>query len=437
MVGQSNSNLWFVEAEQLGGFGPAIGRGGVWVDEPVAAGTYSDPFFLAGFDRRLAHIRHDAGRPITFSFEVDPDGTGRWRPLTEVTVPASGYAYYLFDEDLDAEWVRVKPDASCERVTLVYQLTDRDARSPAIDPAFSGLARPGEPFTTGILRPRGENRGTLQFAATQVTDDGRAERIGYYEVGPDMKLVRVDDPDAHRMLVEGFSVGDPVFTMDASSLIMIDPAGRRYRMPKGDPALQQPTAAGWPRPIREVVTERSLFNSQGHLYELPRDNSGGFAKIRPVATSDRQIMDMCSWRGLLVLAGLALDAPEDPHVVRSEDDRVALWFGTIDDLWRLGKPRGEGGPWMRTAVRAGVPSDPYLMTGYDHKQLRLSHTGEAPVVFEVEVDLTGDGAWAPYRSIEVQPGQVVTHPFPEGFNAYWVRLRASRDVTATAQLSYS
>ena len=46
----------------------------------------------------------------------------------------------------------------------------------------------------------------------------------------------------------------------------------------------------------------------------------------------------------------------------------------VDDLWRLGKPRGIGGPWKNTEVKAGEPSDPYVMTAYDRKQVNL--TGE-------------------------------------------------------------
>jgi hypothetical protein len=148
-------------------------------------------------------------------------------------------------------------------------------------------------------------------------------------------------------------------------------------------------------------------------------------------------MDLCSWRGLLVLAGVAADAPAGPHVVRSDDGRCALWFGVVDDLWQLGKPRGEGGPWQDTPVRAGQPSDPYLMTGYDRKELALSHAGGRPVRFAVEVDLTGDGDWAPYQTFDVEPGRPLAHQFPDGFNAYWVRVTASADVPATAQLRYS
>jgi len=108
----------------------------------------------------------------------------------------------------------------------------------------------------------------------------------------------------------------------------------------------------------------------------------------------------------------------------------------VDDLWRFGKPRGHGGPWLETAVKAGEPSDPYLMTGYDEKRLRLSHAERQTVTLRVEVDPTGSGVWRPYRSFAVKPGATVKHTFPESFHAYWVRVVADRDGRATAQLEY-
>ena len=33
--------------------------------------------------------------------------------------------------------------------------------------------------------------------------------------------------------------------------------------------------AGWPRGIREVMTERKIFNAHGTFYELPNPTSGG------------------------------------------------------------------------------------------------------------------------------------------------------------------
>jgi hypothetical protein len=189
--------------------------------------------------------------------------------------------------------------------------------------------------------------------------------------------------------------------------------------------------------MREVCTERDLLNCAGSFFEVPAENAGGIAKLRPIATHNRRIHDFASWRGLVVMSGIAADAPAaNRHIVRSEDGRVSLWVGAVDDLWGLGKPVGEGGPWKDAAVVADQPSDPYLMTGYDHKTLTLSHQASQPARFRVEVDLTGSGKWVPYTTIDVPAGQTVTHRFPEGYQAYWLRVVSNLSTTATAWLVY-
>jgi hypothetical protein len=224
--------------------------------------------------------------------------------------------------------------------------------------------------------------------------------------------------------------------VDAASVLFVDDAGKRWRLPKGDAALDSPGPLGEARADREVCTERDLFNAHGTFYELPAENAGGFARIRPIATHNRRIHDYCSYRGLLVMSGVSSAAAASPHIIRSDDGQVALWVGAVDDLWHLGKPRGSGGPWQNSTVNAGVPSDPYLMTGYDRKRVRLAHTHLQSVCIRVEADISGAGNWLVYREFEVKPGQSVEHVFPEAFGAYWVRVVASADTTATAQFTY-
>jgi hypothetical protein len=106
-------------------------------------------------------------------------------------------------------------------------------------------------------------------------------------------------------------------------------------------------------------------------------------------------------------------------------------------LWQFGKPSGWGGPWWDTQVRANEPSDPYLMTGYDHKCLHLSHQAGASVTFTVEVDFLGVGGWKSYARIPVEAGGYAHHEFPAGFSAHWVRVAADRECRATAQFVYT
>lgn len=223
---------------------------------------------------------------------------------------------------------------------------------------------------------------------------------------------------------------------DAASVLVVED-GKRYRLPRNG-AYEAPGPFGAPRICREVVTERDLFNVHGTFFELPARNAGGFAKIRPLATHNLALHDYASFRGMLVLTGIEAAAPGGPneHIIRSEDGACAVWASVIDDVWKLGKPRGEGGPWKETAVEANAPSDPYLMTGYDRKTLTLSHAAGEAVTFTVEVDPDGTGLWCAYKTVTVEPGKTETHRFPEGFSAYWVRVKADRAAKATAWLTY-
>ena len=72
---------------------------------------------------------------------------------------------------------------------------------------------------------------------------------------------------------------------------------------------------------------------------------------------------------MLTLSGIRKDARTSNSVYMNKEKTAGLWFGSIDDLWKLGKPVGHGGPWMNTLVKSGAMSDPYLMTGYDKKTL--------------------------------------------------------------------
>lgn len=250
-----------------------------------------------------------------------------------------------------------------------------------------------------------------------------------------MQLRRVEDGQAHQWLKKNMAIPQAVLSVDAASVLYIDDSGRRWRLPKGDPAFDDLTGAGQLRIDREVVAERDLFNCHGTFYELPAENAGGFAKIRPITTHNRRIMDYCSYRGLLVLTGIQGGAG-NRHIIRSDDGEAALWVGVVDDLWKLGKVVGRGGPWKDSPVKADAPSDPYLMTGYDAKRLTLWHAHPQTVAMRVEVDITGDGHWVTYRSFAVAPGTATHHTFPAAFGAYWFRVTADTDCTATAWLVY-
>ena len=94
--GQSQSNLWFIKPSQLDEFGPALGRGAVWLDDEVKANTASDPYLFSGFAHRAVHLAHDEDHEVTFRFEADRKGTGSWEQFFEVTLAPRSSAWIEF-----------------------------------------------------------------------------------------------------------------------------------------------------------------------------------------------------------------------------------------------------------------------------------------------------------------------------------------------------
>lgn len=426
--GQSQSNLWFLAPAQLDDFGPAIGRGAVWLDDAVKKDEPSDAFLFSGYDERMLHLAHDAGVPVTFTLEIDHAGDGKWTRLRDVNVPASGYAWTAFPANEKAAWVRVRADREVAKATAFFALRNVDRRGATAGARFDGLAREAATKATGgLLHARGQNKRTLGFASAD----------GYYEMGPDMKLRRTDEVGAAAWMEKSVAIPRDAVTLDAASVIYADEQGKRFRLPRGRRDFKADGPFGAERTVREVCTERDLLNAGGTFFELPAENAGGIAKLRPIATHNRHVHDFATWRGLLVVSGLDLDASAaNKHIIRAEDGRTALWVGAVDDLWAFGRPVGEGGPWKDSAVQAGEPSEPYLITGYEKKTLSLSHTGTQPVRMRVELDLTGTGKWVEYASFEVTPGKTHVHVFPRGFQAYWLRTISTAATTATAWLVY-
>lgn len=225
---------------------------------------------------------------------------------------------------------------------------------------------------------------------------------------------------------------------EASAILKVFAKGHwsTYRLPKSSHCFDHYWQTEWPR-IREVESERYLMDCHGMFYELsPVAYSGKIWGVRPISTHLRIIPDFCSWRGFLVLGGNQVTPIGDSNLLAGET-QANLWFGTTDDLWqKFGKPKGWGGPWREETVKAGEPSVPYLMTGFDQKTLHLYHDADDVVAFTIEVDFLGNQTWKTYDVINVPPDGYVHHEFPQGFSAHWVRVIADTSCKATAYFVY-
>jgi hypothetical protein len=433
--GQSNSNLWFVSPDKLDKLGPPIGRGSVWLRDDVTADEPSDPFLFSGYDHRMIQLSHATGSSVTFTLEVDRQGNGTWTTLRSIDIPANGAKHHIFTESETGEWVRIRADKAAARVNAHFHYRNRDPRSTKSDTMFAGMATVGNPKAIGgVMRCLGSNKRTMGM----ITVDRESGAPGaYYELDADLNLTKSDDAAGKAFVADAVSPA-AVFKVDAASVILVED-GKRYRIPKGvGYGAEAGGGLNVARVCREVATERDLFNCHGTFYELPARNAQGFAKIRPVASHNLAIHDYCSYRGMMMLTGIshAVLKAGNEHIIASDDGKAAVWTGVIDDLWKLGKPRGRGGPWKDSSVKANLPSDAYLMTAYDKKSMVLSHAGADAIEFQVEVDIDGTGLWVPYQTFQVQAGKETAHQFPDEFSAYWVRVKAGKSCTATAWFVY-
>jgi hypothetical protein len=415
-----------------------LGRGAVWLEDDLEAGEVSEPYLFNGYSYRMIHLAHESDDTVTFRLDIDQKGKGNWNPMKIIEVPPHGYRWHIFNKKTKGQWIRITTDAPVRSATAWFHYSDKDQRTKKPASVFRGLSsRPTENKSGAILWALGNNQRKLGLAATKHVDGAR-EQLGYYELDSTLTLTKQEDQEMLSRVQKAAPKENNIRVDEASVIIRGENAGKQYRLPKRNREYYPDTSLGWPRVAREVVTERDLMNCGGTFYEVPSRMAGGIGRMRPVATHDFHIYDFVSYRGLLVLSGvLTKDQEDNPHVIASEDGNCSLWAGAIDDLWKLGKPRGVGGPWKDALVEAGEPSDPYLMTGYDNKEVLLEHEAKDTVTFRLEVDINGKGLWKTYGTFNVKPDESLEHTFPEGFSAYWVRVRANSDCQATAWFTYN
>jgi hypothetical protein len=209
---------------------------------------------------------------------------------------------------------------------------------------------------------------------------------------------------------------------------------QRYRLPKASHAFQHAWQTEWMR-IREVETEHYMVDIHGMFYELqPIAFENAIWGVKPVCQHLRIIPDYCSFRGLLAVGGNETTPNRDNNAL-SGQPQSGIWFGKTDDLWQWGKPAGWGGPWRKSPVRKGAPSEPFLMTGFDKKVLHLKVYDRPSLGFRIEVDFLGNGDWSAYDTVQAAPYKPVF--FPEGFSAHWVRLIPEGDGIASAEFIYT
>ena len=437
LAGQSQSNLWFGRVTDLNSWGEGAAFGGPWLGDRVKEDEPSDPYLFAGFRGRMLHLAAGGGEPVDVLVEIDRDGSGEWEVFGSLQIPASGYTWQAFDDRQPGEWIRFRASHDVT-ISAYFHYAGAAHRERVTDEElFAGLPEQEEQIEPILVRPAAHN-GHLQIIADAKAVPDVNKRLPepprYYELNGRMEMAAVDDAELAKQTLDILQSPPPLVGYDAASAYVTTDKGQRLRLPR----VSGTTPYG--RGIREVQSERSLAHIGNIFYEVPRGELGKhileYRKMRPVSAHRKRISDFCTWRGLLVLAGANPQAIGDGHVFGGGDDAPAVWCGMVDDLWKLGKPVGEGGPWKESPVTAGEPSDPYIMTGFDRKSLQLSHDHDEPVTFRVEIDYSNRDYWKRFEEISVPPGEAVEYTFPEWYRAHWVRFVADTDCHATAWLTY-
>ena len=414
MAGRAQSNLWFGQWNDLKTWGGATGWGGPWDKDTVKAGVPSDPFLVKGFSNKALHLVQSSKQAVRFTIQIDQLGNNKWQDYKTIEVPANAYQYFIFPANFSATWLRFRTDKACI-ASAFFHFTGKMHGTG--DPMFNALANIDEQtvINPNLIRPASHNKN-LQVLNTS------NNKKQYSEV--DEKLAFVTPTADSTAQMERLLALKKNYTVDEASVIIKDNTGT-FRLPKTSDIYETFAA----RDKREAESERFMLNIQGTFYEVGRES--GFLAVRPVTTHHKKIVDFCTWRGLLVLSGTKISAKPDGHYFGNQDN--GLWYGGIDDMWKMGKPVGEGGVWKNTMVKANESSLPYLMTGYDQKSVKLTADKDVDITLEVDFDLTG---FNKFKTIHVPAGKTINYNFPAGFSAHWVRAVANKNCKATVWFTY-
>lgn len=424
--------LWFVTYVSSKR-GSGDGTGLFWIDDDMR--LHKHPQSEVGtYANRMIHA--SSNQLIIGPHLIDIDGNVR-TVVDLLNIRITATAQHLFDADNMVYMLGMEGELYELNVHTLKAsfITDVTKELTMVQRGESHYAQPH--FKAAFC---GQNR---LIVANNTRDD--ADYAGEIDHGRlaewDGETWAIIDTAQYNEVMGRTSIGSAIFATgadNASAILQVFHSGKwlKYRLPRGTQTQDHTVTTEWPR-IREIESERWLIDIAGTFFELPAmQYAGRVWGVRPVSTHLRIVGDFCSWNGMLVLAGDQTTPINDSNAYVGQP-QANLWFGNSDDLWNFGKPKGWGGPWHRTEVRSGVASDPFLMTGYEHKCAHLAHDFGKPVVFAIEVDFMGDGDFSVLEEVEVPAAGYRAYCFESGFSAHWVRFRSSETCRASAQLAYS
>ncbi|WP_425400169.1 hypothetical protein [Aeoliella sp.] len=116
--------LWFGNVDDLWHFGSPEGTGGPWLNSQVAVDQPSDPYLMAGFDKKSLQLSHGADSEVDFTVEIDFLGTGDWEEFDTFSVSPGEQFEYIFESGYSAHWIRFRSSTATNATAqLVYEST--------------------------------------------------------------------------------------------------------------------------------------------------------------------------------------------------------------------------------------------------------------------------------------------------------------------------
>ena len=230
--GQSCSNLWFVSPAMVDGFGPAMADGSVWLNDEVKAGQPSEPMLVGGWSYRTVWLANNGNVTAKLTLQTDNDGKGKWRDFCNVSLKPGEQKMITLRKEFKGEWMRVVSDADT-RATAMFTFAGTDSRDGE-SKIFKGLATADASDAVGaLLWSRGDDVHTLAVLAEDnyLWKNGKGGETAYYEMDESLALNSRNDMVAEYYLKNALAIEAPDVRIDASSVLVVDDSGRRWRLP--------------------------------------------------------------------------------------------------------------------------------------------------------------------------------------------------------------
>ena len=104
---------------------------------------------------------------------------------------------------------------------------------------------------------------------------------------------------------------------------------------------------------------------------------------------------------------------------------------------KLGPNTAEGAEWLKEAVKAKEPSEPFLFSGWPKRCAWIRNDGNEAVDFVFEVDKMGDGKWELQQSVLLEAESTEFIEFATDDPGEWIRMITDLATIATVQFSPS